>query len=200
MTNAAVLASRNVAQVDIKETDVASLPRPDIIFEPTVFAPERIRENWPDLHRVIQSGHEIAEAFTRIRSDPVWQSDPRLADISPEIAEEVLDLYNDVVADGRYIGEFQQDPGAVAKKLKIKASKEAIELVSAVSKRMDGDVGIVAAAVVVSVSVVAVAVTTAIVSSAADRRSRILVDESGKVKLGDRMRKKRPAKHRRKPG
>jgi hypothetical protein len=179
---------------------MASLPRPDLIYEPTVFAPDRLREHWPDLHRMIHTGHEIAEAFNRIRADPIWQSDPRLADISPAIAEEVLDLYNDVVADGRYISEFQQDPAGVARKLKIKVSKKALELVSAVSKRMDGDVGIVAAAVVVSVSVVAVAVTTAIVSSAADRRSRILVDESGKVKLGDHLRKKRRVAKRRKPG
>lgn len=175
------------------------LPRPDLVYQPTVFAPERLREHWPDLHRVIQSGAEIAAAFDAIRHDPAWQTDPRLADIPADVAEEVLDLYNDVVGDGRYIGEFQHDPRGVAKKLGLKVSKDALDLVTAISRRMDGDVGIVAAAVVVSVSVVAVAVTTAIVSSHADRRSRILIDDSGKVKLGDARRRKRVVR-RRKPG
>jgi len=98
----------------------------------------------------------------------------------------VLDVYNQVIADGRYVGEFLDNPSAVAKKLDLKISRGALAVLGDVAARMAGTRAAVGAAIaVISVSVVAIAVTTAIVSSVVDPRARILVDESGMVKLGD---------------
>jgi hypothetical protein len=158
---------------------------PEVLFQQSIFKRDTLMEKWPHLHRVISNGDELAVAFEAARQHPMWRDDPRLANLSPDIAQEVLDLYNAVIADGRYLAEFQADPGAVAKRLGLTVSSEAIAVVSTVASRMDGDVGVVGAAVVVSVAVVGIAVATAIVSSAADPRARILIDESGRVKLGD---------------
>jgi hypothetical protein len=170
--------------------------RPEVLFQQSIFKRETLMEKWPHLHRVISNGDELAAAFEAAQQHPMWRDDPRLADLSPDTAQEVLDLYNAVIADGRYLAEFQADPGAVAKRLGLKVSDEAVGVVSTVASRMDGDVGVVGAAVVVSVAVVGIAVTTAIVSSAADPRARILIDESGRVKLGDQRQAKNKKKTR----
>jgi hypothetical protein len=158
--------------------------KPQIVFEPTVFAREAVLENWPHLHKVITSADQVAAAFEEVKKNPVWRDDPRLRDIEPETANEVLDLYNEVIADGRYVADFLSKPREVARKLGRRPTNKAIRVISAAGKGKKEDVGVVGAAVVVSVAVVAAAVTTAIVSSHADRRERILVDESGRVKLG----------------
>jgi len=156
----------------------AAVMRPRVVFEPTVFAREIALENWPHLDKVISSGDQIAAAFEQIKHSPVWREDPRLRDIKPEVAEEVLDLYNAVIEDGQYIEGFLQQPLQVARKLGLKPSKQAIAVVVAAGTGEASD-AVLAAAVVVSVAVVGAAITTAIVSSHADRRDRILIDESG---------------------
>jgi hypothetical protein len=158
--------------------------RPQIVYEPTVFAGETLREHWPELHKVVANGDQLAAAFHALSKDPAWRNDPRLRDIDPETATEVLDLYNEVIVDGRHVKEFLTEPTEVLSKLKLRASKEAIAVIKAAGGDKSSDVGVVGAAVVISISVVAAAVTTAIVSSHADRRDRILIDESGRVKLG----------------
>lgn len=175
--------------------------KPPIIYEPTIFAREAILENWPHLHKVITSGDQLAAAFESMKRNPIWRDDPRLRDIDPSTANEVLDLYNDVIADGRYVADFLAKPAEVGRKLGRRVSKKAINVIGVAGKGKRDDVGVVGAAVVVSVAVVGVAVTTAIVSSHADRRDRILIDESGRVKLGterskskSKSKRKRPAK------
>ena len=177
--------------------------KPDIVYQPTVFARETITKNWPNLQRVITSGEELAAAFDKLKDHPVWRTDPRLRNIDTDTADEVLDLYNEVIADGRHIGEFLQNPAEVARKLGHKVSKKALGVVSAFGKKgkpKADDVGLVGVVIVGgSVVVVGLAITTAIVSSHADRRDRILVDESGRVKLGDRPYKKKKKKVKSKP-
>ena len=161
--------------------------KPQIIFEPTVFARETILEKWPYLQKVIISGDQLARAFENIKQSPVWRSDPRLRNITRETADEVLELYNEVIEDERYIADFLAKPADVARKLGLRPSKKAIDVIAALSKSPHTDSPVLAAAVVISVAVVGIAVTTAIVSAQADRRDRILIDESGRVKLGARV-------------
>lgn len=168
--------------------------KPDVIFQQSVFKREALMEKWPQLQRVIGSADEVAAAFEMAERHPMWREDPVLMNIPRSTVDEVLKLYNAVVADGRYIAEFQKSPATVARKLKVRISKRAIGVVSRVHKKMRSDVGVVGAAVVVSVAVVGAAVTTAIISSHADRRDRILIDDSGRVKLGSDQKKKRPGK------
>jgi len=158
----------------------------DLAFQQSVFQRERLKAGWPDFNRIISRGEEVAAAFEAVTDLPMWRDDPRMADVPRRAAREVLDLYNEVIADGRFVGDFVEDPAAVARKLDLKVSPQALDVISNVAARMVGSRASVGAAIaVISVSVVAVAVTTAIVSSAADPRARILVDESGMVKLGD---------------
>ena len=172
--------------------------RPDIVFQQSLFKREALMDKWPQLRRVITSADEVAAAYEVAERHPMWREDPMLVDIPRATVNEVLKLYNAVVADGRYIAEFQTNPAGVARKLKVKVSKQAVGVVSHVHKKMKSDVGVVGAAVVVSVAVVGAAVTTAIISSHADRRDRILVDDSGYVKLGSDQKKKRPGNKKKK--
>jgi hypothetical protein len=173
--------------------------KPQIVFEPTVFARDSVLEAWPHLHKVITNGDQLAAAFEAMKDNPAWRDDARLRDIAQETADEVLDLYNEVIVDGRYVADFLSKPREVAQRLGLPVSKKAIDVISAAGKSKRSDNGAVGAAVVVSIAVVGAAVTTAIVSSHADRRDRILVDESGRVKLGSRSKiksKKKPKRNR----
>jgi hypothetical protein len=168
--------------------------KPQIVYEPTVFSHDAVLEAWPHLHKVIANGDQLAAAFEAMKDNPAWRDDARLRDISQDTADEVLDLYNEVIDDGRYVADFLSKPREVAKKLGLRVSKKAIDVILAAGKSKRSDNSAVGAAVVVSVAVVGAAITTAIVSSHADRRDRILVDESGRVKLGSRshIKRKRP--------
>jgi hypothetical protein len=183
----------------MKKPGTKATAKPHIVFEPTIFARDAVLEKWPHLHKVITSGDQLASAFEEVKKSSVWRRDPRLRDIKPETVDEVLELYNDVIEDGRYVADFLTKPAEVARKLGHEPSKKAVDVVVAAGKSSRSDAGVVGAAVVVSVAVVGAAVTTAIVSSHADRRDRILVDESGRVKLGDRAKmKKKKTKNLRK--
>jgi hypothetical protein len=173
--------------MNAKKTDSTEAPlaKPHIIFEPTVFARDTLLENWPHLDKVIATGDQLAAAFKAITKSPAWRSDPRLRNVDPETAEEVLELYNDVIDDGNYVAEFLSKPRDVARKLGHRPSKKAIDVILAAGRSNDNVAAVVGAAVVISVAVVGVAVTTAIVSSNVDIRHRILIDESGRVKLGN---------------
>jgi hypothetical protein len=110
--------------------------KPDVVFQEAVFKRERLLEKWPHLHRTINSGDEVAAAFEAARRHPMWRDDPRLADLAPGTAREVLDFYNAVITDGRYIAEFQTNPGRVAKRLRLDVSAEAVRVISTVASRM----------------------------------------------------------------
>jgi len=102
-----------------------------------------------------------------------------------------------VIEDGRYISDFLTKPAEVAAQLGRRPSKKAIGVIVAAGKSPYSDSPVLAAAVVISIAVVGAAVTTAIISSHADRRDRILVDESGRVKVrrpDQEQAKKRKAK------
>jgi len=177
---------------------MTSAMRPDIVYQPTVFARETILKQWPSLKGVISSGDEVAMAFERVANCPAWRNDPRLKRIDTDTADEVLGLYNDVIEDGRYVADFLTSPADVAKKLGTPISKKALGVITAFGKKSKAkaDDAAYLGVVVVggSVVVVGLAITTAIVSSHADRRDRILVDESGRVKLGDRHMKTKKKK------
>ena len=160
----------------------------DVVFQQSVFQREKLKRHWPDLNKVISRGDEIVVAFEAVSAFPMWRKDPRLANLPAATAREILDIYNEIIADGRYVAEFLLDPKAAAKRLDLKISDEAVIVVRKVASQMVGAnaAAVGAAIVVISISVVAIAAGTAIVSSRhMDRDSRILVDESGRVKLGD---------------
>lgn len=173
-------------------------PKPDIVFQQSVYKRERLMEKWPHLQQMIGSADEVAAAFETMERHPMWREDPRLIRIPKSTANEVLKLYNAVVADGRYIALFEQNPAAAARKLGIKVSKKALAVVTTVQKKKRESMSVAGAAIVVSVAVVGVAATTAIVSWHSDRRDKILIDDSGRIKIGSEKKKPGTSKAKRK--
>lgn len=173
--------------------------KPDIVFQQSVFRRELLLNQWPHLKSVIGSADEVAAAFEAMERDPMWREDPLLVQISKPIAKEILNLYNAVVADGQHIALFERNPAAAAKKLRHRVSKKALTVLTRVQKKKKPQgIAVAGAAVVISVSVAAIAVTTAIVSSHSDKRDRILVDDSGKIKIGTEKSKPGNAKKKKK--
>lgn len=162
-------------------------PRPQIIYEPSVFVREAMIKKWPNLHKVIASGDELAAAYEGIRKTSFWREDPRLRDISRETADEVLDLYNHVVEDGEHIEEFLTNPREVANKLGRRLSDDAVAVIGAAHQGIRAEVSpvLVAVGIIVGVAVVAVAINLA-ARGARDAGEEIIIDESGRVKLGSR--------------
>lgn len=149
----------------------------------------KLRQHWPSLHRVIQSGDETRIAFEKLQNSPGWRDDPRLKNIPEDVATELLDFYNKVVEDGRFVEKVLADPKTVAAQLELPISDRAVELAVALNGHSDSAIG-AGAIVVISIAVVAIAVAVAIHDSAADRRSKVVIDSSGKVKLGSPIKSK----------
>ena len=156
-----------------------------VVFEQSLFAPEIIKQKWPDLQHMITCRDELAAAFDRQARHPKWREDPLLANMTRETGREMLDFYNAVVADGRYIADLATDPKRVARRLKLDVSDLVFETIKS-TIRLPGDdkaMTVVGAAIVVSISVVGLAAATAVANSAIDPRKRIVIDESGQVKI-----------------
>jgi|SRR5687768_7897793 hypothetical protein len=155
--------------------------KPNVVFQQSVFAVENLRDKWPHLDKVITSRDQLAVAIERAAADPKWQRDPILKRMAPETAKEVLDFYNIVVADGRYVAELQSDARGVAKKLNYQMSDVAFDTMKAVmpSAGQDNMYLVIAGSIVV----VGLAATTAVVNYAVDPQKQIVIDESGIVKV-----------------
>ena len=132
---------------------------------------------------LIENGDQLRESFERAQRHPMWKRDPRLARISPRASKEIQTLYNAVVADGRYVSTFIEDPGRAARELNIRISDINLERIRVVGSGLGDSASSAGAIAVISISVVAAAVVTAIVSSAADPRGRVVIDESGIMKV-----------------
>ena len=150
----------------------------EIVFERTLVRP---KGRGPARRApLIENGDQLRESFERAQRHPMWKRDPQLARISPRASREIRTLYNAVVADGRFVGTFIEDPGRAARELKINISDRNLKLITSVGAGL-GDLQ--AFIPLPAVAVVAIAVVTAIVSSAADPRARVVIDESGRVKV-----------------
>jgi hypothetical protein len=146
-------------------------------------------EKWPHLHKVIASGDQIAAAFEATRKSPVWRDDPRLRDVSPETVDEVLDIYNHVIEDGQHIEDFLNSPGEVAHRLGKRLSDDAVSLIGAVRAGLEREIIVVvvvpeAVAVAIIAITVVVAVTVVVHTAHPADRPEVVIDESGRVKLG----------------
>jgi hypothetical protein len=132
---------------------------------------------------LITNPDDLATAFEYARKHPMWKREPILRKVSPKVAREALALYNKVVAEGRHVAEFHRDPLGVAKRFKVDISDETVAVLTTVGSKLGASANFGGAVIVISVAVVAVAVTTATVGAAADPRSKIVIDQSGRVKI-----------------
>ncbi len=171
--------------------------KPEVVFEQVISGKEGIKQRWPELSRVAADRDKLVAAFDAAQREPMWKNDPRLARVSKSTARQTLDFYNKVVADGRYLRELHTDPAAAARKLKIKASPKVLGVMSAIGsglatrgKKANPGLVVVGGSIVV----VGLAITAAVTAFRHDPKERILVDESGFVKLGSDKGKSKPGR------
>jgi len=143
-----------------------------ISFQHRLGMREEIGNRWPALHKFITSGSEIEAAFFKASRS----LEGRLPDIERGSAEEVLDFYNKVVADGRYVDEIVDNPSEVASKLNIRVSEKALNQIQETATVVRGD------RMNLAVVAIAVAVTVVIVKGS-DPLEQIVIDQSGRIKM-----------------
>src|SRR5215468_3625442 len=93
-----------------------------VIYQQAVESTEDLIKKWPGLARVISVDHVKASAsFNRLKGFESFASDK-------ETATEVLDLYNAVIADGRFVSLLEIDPAQAAKNLGKNLRQEGVDL------------------------------------------------------------------------
>ena len=114
----------------------------------------------------IKSQQELDATFNRVTAAAKKQ---RSAD-----ASHALDVYNKVVADGRFVKEFATDPGGAAGKLGLKLSASQIDRIQEATRVSAGGT------VSDTVEVVAVAIIVLVLADVPDRE--IVIDTAGVIK------------------
>lgn len=89
-------------------------------------------------------------------------------------ANQVLNVYNEVVKDGRYVKDFSKDPGGVAAKLGLKLTPQQVSEVNKAAGFSSGSP--------VSDDVELVAVAVIVIIVAVKPEQQVVVDSSGMVK------------------
>lgn len=114
-----------------------------VVFPKQVVFGSAHAEKWPALGRVTASGEQLAAAFEIVQTKimPAFRQHSRLARIAEAHKNELVDLYNKVAADGRYLDELATHPAEVAKKLHIEVSDDAIYFFGALGTRLVEEFG-----------------------------------------------------------
>ncbi len=114
----------------------------------------------------IKSQQELDKAFASVTAAV---EKGRSAD-----AHHALDVYNRVVADGRFVKEFATDPGGAAQKLGLKLSPAQIEEIQAMAKASTG---------VHPDCLPVIVIAVCIVIAFGPKECDVVIDTSGKIKL-----------------
>lgn len=144
---------------------------PRISFKQPLFRREALHERWDDRHKLVKSQNELANFYRRVEEDPRLQE----IDTDESVAQEMLEFYNAVVVDGRYIYDLREGPERVAEELGLQPSPAALELVSKAA-RMTGEQGS-------NDVTIAVAVAIVIVCAVPGREAEVVVDWTQQVEL-----------------
>lgn len=140
-----------------------------------------------DLTALLKSPKRTASNLGLEISDNVAKNLKRLGTRSGKVDaadQEVLDLFNRVVADGRHVYEFLVAPAAVAHKLGLKPSRTALKRIK--DYDLPELVGRIGAGGTVSLNpgpIIAGVVVAAIIVLWSHDPRRVVIDESGRVKL-----------------
>jgi hypothetical protein len=142
-----------------------------VYFKQPLFRREALSERWDVRHKLVSSQDELAQFYRTV------EEDPRLKEIEPDqaVAQEMLEFYNAVVVDGRYIYDLREGPERVAKELGLQPSGEALELVSRAA-RMTGEQAS-------NDITIAVAVAIVIVCAVPGKEAEVVVDWTQQVEL-----------------
>lgn len=105
------------------------------------------------------------------------EADPRLADLDVDesVATEMLEFYNSVVIDGRFIYDLREEPNRAAEAIGLRPSDRALELVSRAAQMTGPQGG--------NDVTIAVAVVIVIVCAVPDQQAEIVVDWTQQVEL-----------------
>lgn len=142
-----------------------------VSFKQPLFPREALQERWDDRHRLAKSQDELANFYRRV------EEDPRLKEIDADetVAREMLEFYNAVVIDGRYIFDLREGPERAAEELGLQPSPEALKLVSQAA-RLTGEQGS-------NDVTIAVAVAIVIVCAVPAKEAEVVVDWTQQVEL-----------------
>ncbi|GAB7549948.1 hypothetical protein [Cupriavidus sp. 8B] len=143
---------------------------PNVSVEQHLFPHDHLGANFANLHKLITSPSKLAAAV-KLASDEAHAANFTVA---KPVADEALKVYNAVIADGRFINDFKSDPDGVAKKLNLTLSPAAVQAVKTAS-------GFRGAAASDGVELVAVAVIVLVLAH--NPNQRVVVDQSGALKL-----------------
>jgi hypothetical protein len=144
---------------------------PRVSFKQPLFGADELQKRWSDRHMLVRSRDELATFYRQV------EADPRLADLDVDesVATEMLEFYNSVVVDGRFIYHLREEPNRAAEAIGLQPSDRALELVSRAA-RMTGPQG-------GNDVTIAVAVVIVIVCAVPDQQAEIVVDWTQQVEL-----------------
>ncbi len=142
-----------------------------VSFKQPLFRSDELQHRWDDRHKLVTSQDELANFYRRV------EEDPRMEGIEPDetVAQEMLEFYNAVVLDGRFIYDLREEPERVANELGLQPSADALELVGRAA-RMTGAQGS-------NDITIAVAVVIVIVCAVPGKEAEVVVDWTQQVEL-----------------
>jgi hypothetical protein len=124
----------------------------------------------------IKSQQELDEIFAKVSTAAKKMRSAARPALDMTEARHVLDVYNKVVADGRFVKVFPTDPGGAAKKLGLTLSQAEIDEIHEMTKASTGvreD----------CVIVIVIAICIVIAFGPRDDAPDAVIDSSGKIKL-----------------
>jgi len=98
---------------------------------------------------------------------------------SKKEVKELLNFYNAVVEDGRYIASLQNNPAKVAKKLKVRISKDILKDFQYASSLIEDQINPNASVAVVAAAVIVIVLQTTKIAPG----DELVIDRSGIIKL-----------------
>lgn len=130
--------------------------------------------------------HKASDSFApdHKASDSVESSDTRNYDLASAHSDlqQILDVYNATVIDGRFIDDLATDPKSVAEKLDVGLSESAVAALlqagATVAGRFAGSF-----ALAINPRIVAIAITVVIAIRAEEKPYKVVVDSSGLIKV-----------------
>jgi hypothetical protein len=161
--------------------DARSTSSPRVVYQQSLELERRIGDDWASMRKQVISARQLEAAYGAVQNE-ISALDLRL---SPEAAQQVVDLYNKAVLDGRYLKDLTIDPRSVAQALDLSLSAEG----EAGLKRL-GELGAIRTAreealvpLVGVVAIVGIVVLGVVLVVDPAVRDEVVIDSSGVVKL-----------------
>jgi hypothetical protein len=150
-----------------------------IAFEQPLFQSERIAGDWKQMRSQITSATQLEVAYKAVEPEV---SALRL-NLNDADAQQLLELYNKTVTDGRYLRDLIGDPAGVAAKLNVSLSASAAEAMKRIGTMRALQTALEEGGKITPYLFVAVVVIAIVVVIAFGPGGSVVVDSSGIVKI-----------------